>query len=81
MTPKTRIYLIRHGEVEGAATPRYNGQGDVTLTPRGREQYQEMSRRLAQEKITLQKAPTNIKIEVTTQKDHLKKIRDYLETI
>ncbi len=52
MTPKTRIYLIRHGEVEGAATPRYNGQGDVTLTPRGREQYQEMSRRLAQEKIT-----------------------------
>jgi hypothetical protein len=35
---------------------------------------------MAQEKITIQKAPTSIKIEVTTKKDNLKKIRDYLET-
>ena len=53
MTPKTRIYLIRHGEVEGAGTPRYNGQGDVALHPRGREQYQAMAERLAGEKITV----------------------------
>jgi alpha-ribazole phosphatase len=52
MTPKTRIYLIRHGEVEGAATPRYNGQVDVPLSPRGRDQYQAMAQRLAGEKIT-----------------------------
>lgn len=52
MTPKTRIYLIRHGEVEGAGTPRYNGQGDVALSPRGREQYLVMAERLAGEKIT-----------------------------
>lgn len=52
MTARTRIYLIRHGEVEGAPTPRYNGHGDVALTPRGREQYQAMAERLAGEKIT-----------------------------
>ncbi len=52
MTPKTRIYLIRHGEVEGAASPRYNGQKDVALSPRGHEQYQAMAERLAGEKIT-----------------------------
>lgn len=53
MTPKTRIYLIRHGEVEGALTPRYNGQGDVALSPRGREQYQAMAERLSGEKISV----------------------------
>ena len=52
MTPKTRIYLIRHGEVEGADTPRYNGQADVLLTPRGQEQYLRMKERLAGERIT-----------------------------
>ena len=52
MTPKTRIYLIRHGEVEGAEMPRYNGQMDVALSTRGREQYQAMAERLSGEKIT-----------------------------
>jgi len=33
-----------------------------------------------QEKIVIQKAPTSIKIEATTKKDNLQKIRDYLET-
>jgi hypothetical protein len=32
------------------------------------------------EKIVIQKAPTNIKIEVSTKKDNVQKIRDYLET-
>lgn len=35
---------------------------------------------ISQEKITIQKAPTSIKIEVSAKKDHLKLIRDYLET-
>lgn len=52
MTPKTRIYLIRHGEVEGAGTPRYNGQGDVKLTPQGREQFHALKERLAGEPIS-----------------------------
>jgi alpha-ribazole phosphatase len=36
MTEKTRIHLIRHGEV---VRQSYNGQSDVALTPRGVEQY------------------------------------------
>ena len=39
MTAKTRIHLIRHGEVEGAGTARYNGHADVALTERGVAQY------------------------------------------
>lgn len=35
---RTRIYLIRHGEVEGAEEKRYNGQSDVKLTPKGMAQ-------------------------------------------
>jgi alpha-ribazole phosphatase len=46
MTEKTRIHLIRHGEVEGAGTPRYNGHADVALTDRGREQYRSLRDRL-----------------------------------
>ena len=30
---ETRIFLLRHGEVEGHGEPRYNGQQDVALTP------------------------------------------------
>jgi len=47
MTQKTRIYLIRHGEVQGAGTPRYNGHADVSLTDRGVEQYHVIKERLA----------------------------------
>jgi len=47
MTPKTRIYLIRHGEVEGAETPRYNGHADVPLSERGIGQYHQLKERLA----------------------------------
>jgi alpha-ribazole phosphatase len=47
MTEKTRIYLIRHGEVEGAGTRRYNGHADVPLSERGVTQYHQMKERLA----------------------------------
>ncbi|HEY3307788.1 MAG TPA: alpha-ribazole phosphatase [Desulfuromonadaceae bacterium] len=39
MTPATRIYLVRHGQVEGFDKPRYNGQSDVNLTQHGLQQY------------------------------------------
>ena len=45
MTGKTRIHLIRHGEVAGAGTPRYNGHADVSLSERGIEQYQALKSR------------------------------------
>lgn len=45
MVAKTRIYLIRHGEVEGAGKPRYNGHADVALSPRGVAQYHELKER------------------------------------
>ncbi len=35
---RTRIYLIRHGQVEGYEEKRYNGQANVPLTPLGKEQ-------------------------------------------
>ncbi len=35
---RTRLHLIRHGEVEGAEEKRYNGQNDVDLTPKGMAQ-------------------------------------------
>lgn len=34
----------------------------------------------SQEKITIKKAPTSVKIEATVKKNNLQKIRDYLET-
>lgn len=46
MTEKTRIYLMRHGEVEGHEHRRYNGQNDVALTEQGREQSQALAERL-----------------------------------
>lgn len=36
--PRTRIYLVRHGQVEGYEQKRYNGQGNVPLTRVGEEQ-------------------------------------------
>lgn len=52
MVGKTRIYLIRHGEVEGAGTPRYNGHADVSLSERGVAQYHALKPRLADARIT-----------------------------
>ena len=52
MTPHTRIYLIRHGQVAGFDQPRYNGQSDVALTDYGIEQYHLLKNRLADKKIS-----------------------------
>ena len=52
MTPHTRIYLIRHGQVAGFDQPRYNGQTDVALTDYGVEQYHCLKDRLADKKIS-----------------------------
>ena len=43
---ETRVFLLRHGEVEGHGEPRYNGQQDVVLTPRGRGHYRLLVERL-----------------------------------
>jgi alpha-ribazole phosphatase len=52
MTRKTRLYLIRHGEVEGAGTPRYNGHADVALTARGVAQYHQLKERFTAARIS-----------------------------
>lgn len=52
MTPSTRIYLIRHGQVEGHEQRRYNGQTDVNLTDLGVEQYHHLKDRLADRRIS-----------------------------
>lgn len=44
MMQRTRIHLIRHGEVERSHC--YNGQFDVRLTPRGEEMYHQLKPRL-----------------------------------
>jgi alpha-ribazole phosphatase len=46
MKAKTRIYLIRHGEIVGSEVFRYNGQADVPLTPKGLDQYHLLKERL-----------------------------------
>lgn len=52
MVSRTRIYLIRHGEVIGFETPSYNGHADVGLTGRGVAQYHQLKERLADFGIT-----------------------------
>jgi len=48
----TRIYLVRHGEVEGHEQKRYNGQADVALTPKGQAQYGMLQMRLQKKNIS-----------------------------
>ncbi|WP_305041345.1 alpha-ribazole phosphatase [Geoalkalibacter sp.] len=48
MTSHTRVYLMRHGQVEGFGNKRYNGQADVALTPLGRSQSEQLAARLAE---------------------------------
>jgi alpha-ribazole phosphatase/probable phosphoglycerate mutase len=43
---KTRIHLLRHGQVCGFETRRYNGQADVALTDLGVEQTRAYAERL-----------------------------------
>lgn len=47
MNSTTRLYLIRHGQVEGHEQRRYNGHADVALTDLGVEQYHLLKDRLA----------------------------------
>ncbi len=44
---RTRIYLVRHGQVAGYEEKRYNGQGEVELTPQGLAQFGMLQARLA----------------------------------
>lgn len=48
---RARIYLVRHGQVEGHQSKRYNGQADVPLTELGRRQYEVLKKRLDGEEI------------------------------
>ncbi len=43
---RTRVHLLRHGQVEGFEQRRYNGQADVTLTAVGVEQSEAYATRL-----------------------------------
>jgi len=52
MVAKTRIYLIRHGQVAGHETPSYNGHADTPLTEFGISQYHQLQERLADAGIT-----------------------------
>jgi alpha-ribazole phosphatase len=52
MTDKTRIYLVRHGEIEGNEVFRYNGQVDVPLTPKGLDQYRQLAKRLREKPVS-----------------------------
>ena len=52
MTPKTRIYLIRHGEVVGDGNHRYNGHANVSLSEHGIAQYHLIKDRLANRRIS-----------------------------
>ena len=49
---RTRIYLVRHGQVVGHEEKRYNGQGDVPLTPQGEAQFGMLQLRLSGKPIT-----------------------------
>ena len=52
MTSMTRLYLIRHGQVQGFEQRRYNGHADVALTDLGVEQYHLLKDRLADSHIS-----------------------------
>lgn len=43
---RTRLFLIRHGQVEGFEAKRYNGQKNVALTDHGRKQLELVAERL-----------------------------------
>jgi alpha-ribazole phosphatase len=52
MTRKTRLHLIRHGEVANAGVPRYNGHTDVGLSERGVAMYHDLKGRFSDRAIS-----------------------------
>lgn len=48
---RTRIYLVRHGQVVGHEEKRYNGQGDVHLTAEGEAQFGLLKLRLQKKEL------------------------------
>lgn len=49
---RTRIYLLRHGQVAGYEEKRYNGHADVALTPEGEAQFGLLQLRLKKKEIS-----------------------------
>lgn len=49
---RTRIYLLRHGQVAGYEEKRYNGQADVPLTAEGEAQFGLLQLRLQKKAIS-----------------------------
>jgi len=49
---RTRLYLVRHGQVEGHEEKRYNGQANVPLTALGQEQSRQVCDHLAEVALT-----------------------------
>ena len=47
----TRVYLMRHGEVDGGSEKRYNGHIDVGITPKGVEQMHRLAGLLAEKPV------------------------------
>ena len=47
----SRVYLMRHGEVQNGGEKRYNGHIDLDITENGRDQMRRLAGRLAGEKI------------------------------
>jgi alpha-ribazole phosphatase/probable phosphoglycerate mutase len=52
--PRTRLYLIRHGQVEDFEERRYHGQSDIGLSDFGRRQYDRLARRLLEAKVDVE---------------------------
>ena len=48
----TRVYLMRHGEVDNGGEKRYNGHIDVDITPKGVEQMHRLAGLLAGKPVT-----------------------------
>jgi alpha-ribazole phosphatase len=48
---RTRLYLVRHGQVVGHEEGRFNGHTDVDLSDQGREQLEQVARYLETEEI------------------------------
>lgn len=52
MMQRTRIYLVRHGQVAGHEERRYNGHADVPLTAEGEAQFGLLQARLQRKPLT-----------------------------